>query len=684
MYTNFFGFHTKPFSMTPDPAFFYPSDAHREGLANLRYGIKESMGFIVLTGEVGTGKTLLIRSLLEELGTEVKRALILNPILDPDEMFTAILRDLEVPFDENAGFGTKLESFNEYLIEEFSAGRRVVVIIDESQNLSVEALERLRLLSNLETDTAKLLQIILVGQPELNTLLSKPAIRQLEQRVTVRHHLKPFTAEETPKYIEHRIEVASEFSPKVVFEKGALKQIHKASKGIPRLIGVLCDYALLIAFTEDKRTITTEMAKEAIEKHRKQQKLYQEERRSNLMAKMGWAFAAMFFCIGVFGTGFWLAARNQTGPSQQLAEGSGEGLEFQGWKDEEYSTGEAKDFSWEEEPEITFENPPKPSPIRGAKPIRKRTNPGALPVGGEVAPPPPASASVKVEELAQIPQHEPQARAIDPSPTPPPPTATRTNTPIPPTHTPTRTPTNSPTPTATWTATPIPTPTSSPTLEPSPTPEVLVASNDSPTDPAMTGAGSKVMPEQPREEEMMAIGLAEEPVDTKIPSAEAPPEPPVETKSGLEDLEDPVEDGWPDILGDEADNPIGPEPTQTDTPKGKYEIYRVSKEFAGPNSNLDIPPKYGVQLASLRTWERAIRMSRNFKHLGPVFLAPWASPEGEEWIRVVLGIYPDRATAFQMIQYLQSAYGIQDALIVENRWWRISPEGGEIEVVSTP
>ena len=272
MYRKYFGLHQKPFSITPDPAFSFPSASHKDGLSSLRFGIRERMGFIVLTGEVGIGKTFLIRSLLRELGGDVKRALILNPVMEPDEIFEAILRDLDVPFNETDGIGAKMETFVQFLLKEYNEGRWVVVIIDESQNLTPDALERLRLLTNLETNTSKLLQIIFVGQPELNDVLSLPSIRQLEQRVTVRHQLATFTTEETFEYIKHRLNVAGGTSLKVEFDAAAAKIIHKASGGIPRLIGILCEYALLIAFTQEKRVVNAKIAKEAVRKHsRKEQ-----------------------------------------------------------------------------------------------------------------------------------------------------------------------------------------------------------------------------------------------------------------------------------------------------------------------------------------------------------------------------------------------------------------------------
>lgn len=264
MYLNFFGFHKKPFSLTPDPEFFFPSKSHRQGIAHLRYGIKERMGFVALTGEVGTGKTHLLRMLLQELGDDIKRALILNPVLNPDDLLVAILQDLEIPFDPSMGLRERLEVFVDYLLKEHSQGNRVLIIVDESHNLSIQSLERLRLLSNLETAGEKLVQVILVGQPELELLLKLPPLRSLNQRINVRHHLDPLNTPETELFIRHRLVVAGGQGVEAEFTRGACRMIHKASRGIPRLISTLCDYCLVIAFTEESHSITGKMAREAI------------------------------------------------------------------------------------------------------------------------------------------------------------------------------------------------------------------------------------------------------------------------------------------------------------------------------------------------------------------------------------------------------------------------------------
>lgn len=268
MYLNFFGFHKKPFSLTPDPEFFFPSKSHRQGIAHLRYGIKERMGFVALSGEVGTGKTHLLRMLLQELGDDIKRALILNPVLNPDDLLVAILQDLEIPFDPSMGLRERLEVFVDYLLKEHSKGHRVLIIVDESHNLSIQSLERLRLLSNLETAGEKLVQVILVGQPELDLILKLPPLRSLNQRINVRHHLEPLNAAETELFIRHRLVVAGGQGVEAEFTRSASRLIYKASKGTPRVISTLCDYCLVIAFTEESHAITRKVAREAIRLHR--------------------------------------------------------------------------------------------------------------------------------------------------------------------------------------------------------------------------------------------------------------------------------------------------------------------------------------------------------------------------------------------------------------------------------
>jgi len=251
MYTSFFGLQEKPFAITPDPRYLYLSERHAEALAHLMYGINEAGGFIQLTGEVGTGKTTVIRSLLEQLPGHADVALILNPRVTPAEFLLTICEELHVPVPESGRGSTKtlMDLLGRHLLDTHARGRRVVLIVDEAQNLSTETLEQVRLLTNLETATTKLLQIILIGQPELRTLLDQPDLRQLAQRITGRYHLNPLSAEETAGYVKHRMRVAGATAE--VFTPAALREIHRLSGGIPRVINVICDRALLGAFTQE-------------------------------------------------------------------------------------------------------------------------------------------------------------------------------------------------------------------------------------------------------------------------------------------------------------------------------------------------------------------------------------------------------------------------------------------------
>jgi general secretion pathway protein A len=254
MYTSFFGLQEKPFAITPDPRYLYLSERHAEALAHLLYGINEAGGFIQLTGEVGTGKTTIIRSLLEQLPGNAEVALILNPRVTPAEFLLTICEELHLQVPEHGRDSTKvlMDLLGHYLLEAHARSRRVVLIVDEAQNLSPQTLEQVRLLTNLETATTKLLQIILIGQEELRALLEQPELRQLAQRVTGRYHLTPLSPDESAGYVKHRMRVAGATAE--AFAPGALKEVHRLSGGIPRVINVVCDRALLGAFTrEDHR-----------------------------------------------------------------------------------------------------------------------------------------------------------------------------------------------------------------------------------------------------------------------------------------------------------------------------------------------------------------------------------------------------------------------------------------------
>ncbi len=249
MYNQHFGLHDNPFSIAPDPRFLFLGARHEEALAHLLYGIVESRGFVQLTGEVGTGKTTVTRALLRRLPANIDVALILNPRLNAAEFVASILEDLGVPYDSQyATLKRLVDTLNRYLLATHARGRNVVVIVDEAQTLERDVLEQIRLLTNLETDERKLLQIVLVGQPELGELLSRHDLRQLAQRITARYHLEPISLQDTQSYIYHRLWVSGATHP--IFSKEAIRRIHKHTNGIPRLINLLCDRALLGAFSQ--------------------------------------------------------------------------------------------------------------------------------------------------------------------------------------------------------------------------------------------------------------------------------------------------------------------------------------------------------------------------------------------------------------------------------------------------
>ena len=253
MYTQFFGLREKPFSLSPDPRYLYLSDSHREALAHLLYGIEEGEGFIAITGEVGTGKTTLCRTLLDrvEPGTEV--AFIFNPQFSGLELLQAIAAELGLEADDRTRRQLN-EALNRFLLAKRRDGRRVLLIIDEAQVMEREALEQVRLLSNLETNTSKLIQIILIGQPELDTMLEAPDLRQLRQRITVRWRLQPLTAPESREYVRHRIRIGAG-EARELFTEGALREIHRHSRGVPRLINLLCDRSLLAGYGAGARQV---------------------------------------------------------------------------------------------------------------------------------------------------------------------------------------------------------------------------------------------------------------------------------------------------------------------------------------------------------------------------------------------------------------------------------------------
>lgn len=261
MYRQFYGFQDDPFSLTPDPRFLYLTTQHREALNHLLYGIRQRKGFICLTGEVGTGKTTLCRALLRQLGPGYHTALILNPMLSRTQLVRAIADEFGVevppPRDRLAG----LAALDAFLLRINAAGHDAVLIIDEAQDMPTRCLELVRLLGNLETETQKLLQIVLMGQPELRAKLQAPALRQLAQRITVRFHLQPMSLDDTEGYLRHRLEVAAGDTGTVCFEAGAVREIFRYSQGTPRLVNAVSDKALLAGYVYQTRRIGRHLAR---------------------------------------------------------------------------------------------------------------------------------------------------------------------------------------------------------------------------------------------------------------------------------------------------------------------------------------------------------------------------------------------------------------------------------------
>jgi general secretion pathway protein A len=263
MYTSFFGLNEKPFSITPDPRYLFMSERHGEALAHLVYGVTESGGFIQLTGEVGTGKTMLVRTLLlNRMPANADVAVVLNPQLSVLEFLATICEELHIDVLHNKGsIKARTDALNRHLLKAHSEGRRTILVVDEAQNLAPAVLEQVRLLTNLETAKQKLLQIILIGQPELRDLLARNDLRQLAQRITGRYHLEPLTGEETAQYIEHRLKVAGALGE--VFDSGAKKEAFRLSQGVPRLINVICDRALLGAYSLESRRVSSRLIRRA-------------------------------------------------------------------------------------------------------------------------------------------------------------------------------------------------------------------------------------------------------------------------------------------------------------------------------------------------------------------------------------------------------------------------------------
>jgi len=298
MYQKHFGLTGRPFSIAPDPRFLYMSRQHREALAHLLYGVGEGGGFVQLTGEVGTGKTTICRCLLEQLPEHVDMALILNPRVNAQELLASLCDELHITYArDTTSIKALTDVLSAYLLDSHARGRRTVLMIDEAQNLSADALEQVRLLTNLETTREKLLQIILVGQPELRSLLARDELRQLSQRITARYHLEPISREETAAYIRHRLQVCGAGEP--IFTDSAIDLVHRLSAGVPRLINVLCDRAMLGAFVEGKRRIEVPIVRKAAGEVLPEEGL-------DARGKHGWRWAVISTVVAVLGLAAYL------------------------------------------------------------------------------------------------------------------------------------------------------------------------------------------------------------------------------------------------------------------------------------------------------------------------------------------------------------------------------------------
>lgn len=262
MYEKFFELEKKPFELVPNPEFLFLSKSHKKAIVYLDYGLKEHSGFILVTGEVGSGKTTIVRNLLKNLDDTVTLSKVFNTKVTSEQLIAMVNDDFGLDTAHKDKI-TLLRELTDFLIDQHAAGRWPTLIIDEAQNLSGELLEEVRMLSNLETDTSKLLQIILVGQPELRKTLAQPELRQLRQRISISCHLMPLSRQETEDYIFHRLEIAGNRNA-VSFDEGSIDIIYSFSRGIPRLVNIICDFLMLSAFAEETKRMTRELVQEVI------------------------------------------------------------------------------------------------------------------------------------------------------------------------------------------------------------------------------------------------------------------------------------------------------------------------------------------------------------------------------------------------------------------------------------
>lgn len=304
MYNDYFGFTEKPFSIAPNPRYLFMSQQHEEALAHLLYGIKEGNGFVLLTGEVGTGKTTLCNCLLEQLPADTNVAYILNPKVSVKELLATLCDEFNIEYQEPLSNKILIDKINDFLLKAHAANRNIVLIIDEAQNLSNEVLEQVRLLTNLETYEKKLLQIILIGQPELREKFFLPELRQLAQRITARFHLRPLSKKEVKLYINHRLNIAG--SKTKIFKDNSSNRVHKLTGGIPRLINLVCDRALLAAYTQNKKQVNVNIINSAAA-----EVLYQNNAANSNWRKMTIP-TGVFISAAIFLGILWLSINPQT------------------------------------------------------------------------------------------------------------------------------------------------------------------------------------------------------------------------------------------------------------------------------------------------------------------------------------------------------------------------------------
>ncbi|WP_116365250.1 AAA family ATPase [Parahaliea mediterranea] len=308
MYHQYFGLKEAPFSIAVNPRYLFMSPRHRDALAHLLYGVGAGGGFILLTGEVGTGKTTINRCLLEQLPDDTDIAIILNPALDALELLASVCDELGIDYaGEATSLKTLTDKLHAFLLANHARGRKTVLLIDEAQHLNFDVLEQIRLLTNLETNHEKLLQIVLIGQPELASLLQRPELRQLNQRITARYNLEPLNPEETRAYIRHRLQVAGLTADRELFPAAAVRDIHRLTRGIPRLINVLCDRALLGAYGQNKGRVDRVMVATAA------REVMGEGAVQRPRSRLGWALAGGVVILAAIGAGGWWQLSQQPG-----------------------------------------------------------------------------------------------------------------------------------------------------------------------------------------------------------------------------------------------------------------------------------------------------------------------------------------------------------------------------------